>query len=346
MKTLLAAALALPLLAAIAADQPQDWSQVQDEYSKDFAESKAICRRLIRLDLPAADRPDAAAARALKGCDSESLYYGTAARPADPVKARQCGYLELADEDNAGVFGGRTMLMTVYANGRGARRDLDLATHLACQIDGAPFERDGRVRHLAELKAKGWTGSDFDYCDDITSGLAMGYCADRDARKADDARETKIGRIASALAPAQRPAFDALRKAHAAFVDAHGEGEVDLNGTARAAMQIGAEQKLKDELLDLLQRLAAGRAPSFSRAQFAAADARLNAAYRKRLSAIEPSDSPGAVTKAGVVGAQRAWLRYRDAFLAFAAAAYPKVSRDSLAAWLTDERTAMLSAEE
>jgi uncharacterized protein YecT (DUF1311 family) len=340
MKPLLAAALALPLLAAVAADQPEDWSRVQDEYSKDFAESKAICRRLIRLDFPAADRPDAAAARALKGCDSEALYQ------TDPVKARQCAYLELADEDNAGVFGGRTMLMTVYANGRGARRDLDLATHLACQIDGAPFERDGRVRHLAELRAKGWTGSDFDYCDDITSGLAMGYCADRDARKADAVREGRLGRIAAAFTPPQRQAFDALRKAHAAFAEAHGDGEIDLNGTARAAMQIEAEQAVKDELLDLLQRLGAGRAPTFTHAQFAAADARLNAAYRKRLAAIEPADSPGAVTKAGVVGAQRAWLRYRDAFLAFAAAAYPKVSRDSLAAWLTDKRTTMLSAEE
>jgi uncharacterized protein YecT (DUF1311 family) len=241
------------------------------------------------------------------------------------------------------VFGGRTMLMTIYANGLGAKRDLDLATHLACQIDGAPAERDERVRHLAELKAKGWTGSDFDYCDDITSGLAMGFCEDREARRADTVRETKIGRIASALTAEQRAAFAALRKAQEAFTDAHSSGEVDLSGTARAAIAIGAEQQLKDEFLDILQRLAAGHAPAYGHAQYLAADARLNAGYRKFLAGLGPLEIPGGVAKQGVRDAQRAWLRYRDAFLAFAAAAYPNVGRDSLAAWLTDKRTAMFA---
>jgi hypothetical protein len=59
-----------------------------------------------------------------------------------------------------------------------------------------------------------------------------------------------------------------------------------------------------------------------------------------------PVESPGAVTREGIRDAQRAWLRYRDSFLAFASVKYPKISRDSLAAWLTDKRTAMLIPEE
>ena len=46
--------------------------------------------------------------------------------------------------------------------------------------------------------------------------------------------------------------------------------------------------------------------------------------------------------KDGIRDAQRAWLRYRDAFLAFAALRYPQVTRDSLSAWLTEKRTKML----
>lgn len=339
MKPIPIAALALFAAAAVAADQPQDWSQVKDEWAKDFAQSKAICRKLLDYPVPAAG-----ASAALDGCDSEALYYGIG-MAADPAKARQCALFEVKRGDDS-VFGGRTMLMTIYANGRGVKRDLDLATHLACQIDGAPAERDGRVRHLAELKAKGWTGSGFDYCDDITSGLAMGYCEDHAARMADARREPGFGRIAAGLTPDGRRAFAGLRKAHDAFAEAHSSGEIDLSGTARGALAIAAEQKLKQDFLDTLQRVGAGRAPAYTHAQAVAADARLNAAYRKRLAAISPEEAPGAVTKAGVRDAQRAWLRYRDAFLAFAAAAYPKVSRDSLAAWITDRRTAMLSAAE
>jgi uncharacterized protein YecT (DUF1311 family) len=344
MKRLLALLPALAAVSALAADQPTDWSQVQDEWSKDFAESKAICRQLLNHPTPSAIELNTTDTMALDGCDSEALYYGIGIAP-DPGKAAKCALIEAKDGDDS-VFGGRTMLMTAHANGRGVKRDLDLATRLACQIDGAPAERDGRVRHLAELKKTGWKGSDFDYCDDITSGLAMGYCADREARRADAVRETKLARLAGGYTPAQRQALAVLRKAHGAFVDAHGSGEVDLSGTARAALQIAAEESQKDELLDLLQRLKDGRAPAYGHAQYLAADARLNAAYRKRLAALEPVDSPGAVTRAGVREAQRAWIRYRDAFLAFAAVAYLKMGRDSLAAWLTEKRTAMLTAEE
>ena len=38
----------------------------------------------------------------------------------------------------------------------------------------------------------------------------------------------------------------------------------------------------------------------------------------------------------------RAWLRYRDAFHAFAAVKYPRVPRDSLAAWLTRNRSEII----
>jgi uncharacterized protein YecT (DUF1311 family) len=111
-------------------------------------------------------------------------------------------------------------------------------------------------------------------------------------------------------------------------------------------MAVNAEEEARDSFLALLRDLAAGHAPRYDAGGYRAADARLNAAYRKRMQATVPVDSPGAVTREGIRDAQRAWLRYRDAFLAFAAVKYPSVSRDSLAAWLTDQRIAMLEAEE
>ena len=344
MKRLFLSVLALALAAS--AEPPWDWGDAKSEWasSGDFEASKALCRKLRNREPPASDRPDAAAAEALKGCDSEALYYGIG-RPADPARARQCAFLE-AEREEGGVFSGRTMLMTIYANGQGAGRDLDVAIHLACGIEGAPAESHGRVTHLAELKAKGWKGRDFHFCDDVTSGLAMGYCASHEASRAGALREAALAAMASGWAPAARPAFDRLRGAHSAYVEAHGSGEGDLSGTARAALAIQAEEALRDELVEVLEHLRSGRAMPTPAARLPAEDAQLNAAYRRRLQEAGAADYPGAVTKEGVRAAERAWLRYRDSFLAFAAVQFPRVPRDELAAWLTRKRTALLLPEE
>ncbi|HYE29741.1 MAG TPA: lysozyme inhibitor LprI family protein [Allosphingosinicella sp.] len=336
------AALAL----AAPAEAPRDWGDANDEWtsSPGFETSKALCRKLRKREPPAADRPYAATAAALKGCDSEALYYGIGVT-ADPVRARQCAFLE-AEADNGGVFAGRTMLMTVYANGRGARRNLDVAIHLACGLEGAPMESHGRVTHLAELRSQGWKGVDFHYCDDVTSGLAMGHCAAHEARMAGARREAALAAMAQRWTPAAQRAFVRLRAAHAAYVEAHGSGEVDLSGTARAAMAIEAEEALRDELVEVLERLRSGRALPTPASRLPAEDALLNAAYRKRLAEAEGEPYPGAVTREGIRTAERAWLRYRDAFLAFAAVQFPRVPRDELAAWLTRQRTALLTPVE
>lgn len=339
--------IAVALAIAAAAEPPWDWGDSKDGWAgaSDYETSKAICRRLRDLEPPESDRPDPAATRSLKGCDSEALYYGIG-MPADPVRARQCAFLE-AEGDQGGVFSGRTILMTIYANGRGARRDLDVATRLACGIEGAPMESHGRVTHLAELKAKGWKGEDFHYCDDITSGLAMGYCESHEAGMAGARREAALAAMTSGWTAAEKQAFARLRTAHEAYADAHGSGEVDLSGTARAAMSIAAEEALRDELVEVLERLRSGRALPTAAARLPAEDAALNAAYRRRLrEAAGAGDHPGAVTAEGIRAAERAWLRYRDSFLAFAAIRYPRVPRAELAAWLTRQRTAVLTTGE
>ena len=129
----------------------------------------------------ARDWLDPKTAATLSDCSSASLYYGIGIQ-ADPVRARQCALLETQGPDgNDGPFMGIGVLMMIYANGRGAARDLDLATSLACRIDGAPFEVHSRVKHLQKLKADHWNGDNFNYCADITSGIAGGLCAVRDA---------------------------------------------------------------------------------------------------------------------------------------------------------------------
>jgi uncharacterized protein YecT (DUF1311 family) len=344
MRFLVPAALSVAAMAAAAAGaQAWDWSTANDELSSGpgYAASKSICRQVRGREPPAADAPDAATAAALKGCNSEDLYYGIRVK-ADPAKARQCAFLEISEKRDDSAFSGRAMLMMAYANGLGAKRDLDVAIHLACGIEGAPMESDGRVRHLAELKAKGWTGRDFDFCDDITSGYAMGLCASRDADIKGAKRDSELAALTRGWTAAELQAWTTLKKAHQGFVDAHSENEIDLSGTARGAMAVAEDEALKDELLAMLKALQAGKAPRLSAADYKAADDALNAAYRRFLASdTVGGDYPGAVTRQGVRDAQRAWLRYRDAFASFVAIKYPGTGRDAAAAWVTQNRTRM-----
>lgn len=286
---------------------------------------------------------------ALADCSSADLYYGIGV-PADPVRARQCALLETQRPGgNAGPFTGIGVLMTIYANGRGAARDLDLATSLACRIQGAPAEVDGRVRHLQKLKTDRNDGGDFDYCDDITSGMAAGLCAARDAGIDDMARWDRLDRVTANWSEPERRAFAPLRAAAQAYAEASSENEVDLSGTARAALVIGQEQRLRQGFMDLLDALEGGGLSTESAGTFQAADAELNDIYRQIMAIRTDPDEQGVhgsedslpfttVTRQGIRTAERAWLPYRDAWVAFATVKYPQVSADGLRAVLTRRR--------
>ena len=334
----LLAALASTGVRANGLDQ-RNWGAEHSELTSgpQYAKSKAICRRLGDPNPPAADLPTPAEARALKSCSSGGLYYGEGMKP-DYRKARLCAFVEAAGADDK-VFGGSTILMQIYANGLGVPRNPDLATAYACQIEGAPAENDGRVLHMQALKTK---SEHVDYCDDITSGLAEGYCQARASDKAAVGRDAKLQALQLKLSPPARSLYPPMKKAFDAFVDAHGDGEVDLSGTARAAQEIEEEDTVRDQFAKDLQRLLAGQWPPASAQDAKAADAQLNASYRKALAWAPSKDNFSTVKADDIRKAQRAWLTYRDAFRPFAASAAPNVSPDAVLTRLTKLRTAQL----
>jgi hypothetical protein len=315
-----------------------DWGDPGGEGAGDpqYARSQALCRQLRDRQPPAADRPDARAAASLRGCDAEALYYGIGVR-RDPAQARACAFTQTPGHPSLEPFAGRAMLMTIYANGAGARRDLDLAIHLACGIAGlAPAEYDARVNHLARLRGAARRGPAFHYCDDVRGGLAEGLCSAHRAALARPQREAALRALIARWTPEEKAAFEPLRRAFEEFVAASAAGDL-----ASASLRGRLEQGLRDQFAEMLQRLSNGRAPRFTAGQFGTEDLQLNQAYRARLEDERQYDAPG-ISVASLQNAQRAWLRYRDAFIAFARVKYPTVARDSLAAWITRNRSEII----
>lgn len=298
----------------------------------------ADCESLKKLSLPLEDAPPASLASSLKGCSSEALYFGIGV-PKDPIRARQCAYVERQDPDNGwpNLFAGTGMLMTIYANGMGAPRNFDLAMKFACELGGAPAEEEGWLAHLQKLKNENWQGQDFSPCDDITSGAAMGFCEAHGAKLASAARKAKIAGITAHWPSAERKAFAALEKAKNAYATAVADNEVDMSGTARGALSIAAREAEDEQFLVTLEKVISGNLPSVSSADLAETDNKLNALYSKIQKTKDTSDW-GTVTREGIKKTERVWLVYRDAFVDFTKRNFPSVAPESLKRVLTEIR--------
>jgi hypothetical protein len=299
------------------------------------------CRRAREVALPAGDQPDPPKRKALAGCSSEELFYGIGRR-ADPDEARLCAYVERADGDQA-VFGGSAMLMTMYATGIGAHRNLPLAIRFACALDGAPAEMEARIAHLEALaagRAQPAGAATFDLCDDITSGFMQGICAAHDERMERAKRDQRRAARLATWTPSERAAFGSLRATADDFFRARSDNEVDQSGTGRAAFRIEEEAELEksfDALLELLER---GAVPRASADDFVRADRALNDVYRRVMSTEDPSW--GTVTKEGIRRTERTWLKYRDGWVALAKVKFPRADAGAIKTWLTRKRVAML----
>lgn len=308
---------------------------------------EAECRKWADVAVPKQDVGNASA-----GCDTQALYYGEDGKGmnADPVAARQCAYRERgtgkAIETQANNFGGSGVLMMVYANGHGVKRNFPLAKRFACEYGGAPAEVEGRLAHLDDI-ASGKTRDPIDLCDDITSGLMMGVCAGRQADFAQSARERRWTALQAAWTPPQRAALANLRKAAKDYFDNVAREETDMSGTARGAMATDAYETLDKALLADVERFERRERPAKVPADFARDDKTLNSVYRKVLAALDAakkndSYAYGTITSAGVRTTQRSWLRYRDAWVALAGVRWPALPQEVWLAWLSEARTKAL----
>ncbi len=300
---------------------------------------KAVCDQVRNLPLPTEDRPSPDEAKAIQGCSSEDIYYGITG-PADPVKARKCAYIELEQGDEM-VFGGSSSLMTIYANGRGAKRNYDLAIKFACLQEGAPAEMEGRIQNLTVKKQTGWKGDNFSLCDDITSGFMQGHCEAHRERFKEVERKRKTEALTAKWSDADRKTFEKVRKAADSFFDLRSDSEVDLSGTGRAAFEIEERRALENDFVAMIELLESGKLPIFTEKQFAEADKKLNAVYKKIQKA--PDFQEGTVTQEDIRKTQRAWIVYRDAWVAFSTSKYAGIAAESIKTQLTRKRTKMLS---
>jgi len=238
------------------------------------------------------------------------------------------------------------VLMMLYANGYGVAADADRALYHACRLDTAKAEMEGRVAYLATLGAA-HHGQPFDLCDHITSGRMGGVCAYIKETRAERVRAGRLDRFAAGLPSRARTAFARLRTAAAAFTKTSAD-EVDMTGTGGPGFTFRHSGRRGEEFLATLLKAASGKLPHATAAQLAQLDRQLNDAYQDVLALPSEQDThperirSSTVTRADVRSTERAWLKYRDAWEPFLAAAGLRTDATSVKAALTRQRIAQL----
>lgn len=264
-------------------------------------------------------------------CDAMGAYYEkldqAATSGAEWAGVRRCA---LASNDTA-------VLAMLYANGLGVPRDTRIAMHYACRTGAANAEMAQRVGHLADLPP----GKRYDHCDDITSGMMGGICANIAAIRAERIRSAYLARLRTSLAAPQTAAFDRLVKASDAFAKAHAEQETPRGGSGYTGFVIDAQAREQEWLREHVLNFEKGRFNVPPASQFPADDAQLNRVYQRRTHPAETPDEFDAQPEQ-IRATQRLWLVYRDAWVAFAALRYPQLPADSLKALLTQWRIKQL----
>jgi hypothetical protein len=313
---------------------------------REFPDLKAaydICQRVRTREPPQSDWPSPKEEAALKGCDSEALFYGIGQR-ADPVKARKCALLEWRRaRHDVDAFTGSEILMSIYATGHGARRDLDLATRMACDNDSAaPVDVDTLVRNIQARKTDR-SLPPLNYCTDVEQGrsnVSIPACAAHDFRVREPGRQAAFAAIRRSLPARARPAFDELRRREATFGEARGFGERRDAADYRADATRFPEAVLEADLA-LLKLLSRGRGPKASRTDRAAAERRLQEVFQS-FDREYRADFNFRFHPDGLREAQAEWTRYRDAWLALVRTAWPGASLDGVSKRLADDRTLTL----
>ncbi len=339
-RALLSKSLVLAALLSITwtarAGSPYPNTSYMQAFSKDAAWYQQ-CLRVEHAELPASDDPGGGGAAP---CDANDLYYDkrsqAAAGAAEWEQVRRCA---IATSDDK-------VLMMLYANGYGVARNRDLALRYACSLDQvAPAEMEYRVAHL--LRGTAERGhKDFDFCDDITSGVSGAVCAWTEERQDAKARQARLSAFANQLAPQAKAAFTALRTAADLFAEAVSDKETDMHGSGAVGLAIQAKGTQGELFVTDIFDAAEGIVPHYTADEIEFLNTALDAAYETILHT--PSQQQGnderigflTVTRAGVRQTEDLWLAYRDAWVTYAAAVH--VDPVSVKALLTQRRIKQL----
>lgn len=265
----------------------------------------------------------------LKDCDPWDYFYGINKHPVDYQKARICALGTANEKDK--TLNNYKILAMIYANGYGTKQNLDLATKFAC-------ENEEPEQLILDLKREKYTAiKPFNVCGYSDDPGEITICEYYLPMKIKEAKQQlQISQITQQWPEADRKAILQLEEAKNKFCNEYINGEINLDHYADRT-QYTATADLNEIFFNHFAAFAKGALPNYSDQEFKMLDQQLNILYR-RIMAQSEEEFPNSVTHTSLKEAQRAWIKYREAWVTLAQVHFPNVSSNSFRALFTKER--------
>jgi hypothetical protein len=236
------------------------------------------------------------------------------------------------------------VLAMIYGNGESVTKNLPLARQFICKVEQPPASPSvpEQLKLFNHLVA---TEGHFDFCKD-PGGFGRGadyVCLGMELRKATHTRQQTEAAIAAASASELRVAFAALQQAWRALDEANARKDEAYCGSGNGCggMLEAAELAfVRRWILDLdAVRNGSALAADTPASSLPIVDADLNRSYRELLTDADISgDKNGTAARE----AERAWIRYREAWVVYGTLRWPETTPDQWRAWQTVEWTKAL----
>ncbi|MFZ1084314.1 MAG: hypothetical protein WAN35_05045 [Terracidiphilus sp.] len=328
------------------------WASTVCCQTVDFdAKIKVKCEKYIQIPLPAEANTIPTPAK-FPSCHSLWLYYGFGGEKEDHTAARKCAWQERAvflkeknEYEGSPADGGMETLANIYANGVGVTRNIPLALRFACETAeiSPAIDQIEALEELAGKPAPRTKRDYFNYCDGDPTTPQVAICASWEDKLEDEERQKVIQQLSATWPQAQQVALTALVKAEFSYSAAHARKEIYLSGSGRVVWEVDAEQGLRNDFVAALQAFEKGQFPDWPAEDSAKADQILNQTYHKIITEAKTSkDEISTIQAEDILSTELVWLKYRDAWIAFAKLRYPKVNSYSWLTLLTNDRTAIL----
>ena len=251
----------------------------------------------------------------------------------------------LTEDSLNGWYGIWQLAEEASRGGRFGKPDAKLSFQLVIRGGIVPAEVEGAV-DFAYHNWKENKGLEFKLCDYVTSGIGMGYCAQRAAAEAEAEYQRRIDTLTPLL---KNQAGAKLRETFglaSAFIESKSWNEEGHDGSGYAAWALGSIMEQKAAWLDLVLRINRDSLPEGS-AGSAASDRRLNETYQKVLKQLKEKSISGmnyTIEDSNVIRTEIKWIPYRDAAARLFATIRPDIDQTRWLYWLTEIRIEQLKA--
>lgn len=304
-------------------------------------EVEKLCTEADKVPVPTGLLPTAAqAAKLAPSCSPLDLYY--ASTPGHLEETRLCGLaqwqrdvaLDARHVESPRISSSQFLAIAmVFANGEGAPRNIPLARRFACLAGDDGFTDVDNVLTAIDggkLEVCSEDGSFFGRQPNYECLLVLQARITNELEREEDRAERTLPRARMVL-------WQALANARSDYLDAH---LPELPNGNTGATQSGMDDMLNLDRawIEVLRSIEKGELPQgfANAATFAEVDKQLNVQYADRLK--EAVEYPSMMSIAELRTAERAWLRYREAWVQFGTACWPRTKPDQWRSWLTAQR--------